>query len=282
MVNIFFHMVPVATLALGSWPKQRVAKLRAKRKTRESHHMFPRVQRVWRNEPSHFQVNSNVRNWSPKWTPESSKHDCRGQNSSPQNILYSIRNILECRCIKLAQIAHLDIWNTNYGPKKGQESNWQFDSQPLKVKNQPDFLVFTQRATHRWKNLKEGYNFALNLITIEDCTRSYAPSKSQESPLSGVPVVGSPMTKSHLDVVPAERCRVYYKGEGGGFPQVWVVASLMCPNCLWLVLAPKVLQLCTNHLVLVLCKSMWVIETCHFFLVPSQNSNSPLYPSTPL
>jgi hypothetical protein len=30
----------------------------------------------------------------------------------------------------------------------------------------------------------------------------------------------------------------------------------------WLVLAPKVLQLCTNHLVLVLCRFVWVIEVC--------------------
>jgi len=37
--------------------------------------------------------------------------------------------------------------------------------------------------------------------------------------ISGLPL-GSPGTKSHLDVGPVERCRVYYKGEGGGFPQV--------------------------------------------------------------
>jgi hypothetical protein len=72
---------------------------------------------------------------------------------------------------------------------------------------------------------------------------------------SGLPF-GSSTTKSHLDVTPMERCRVYYKGEGGGFPQVRVVVSLVCPSCLWLVLAPKVLQLCTNHFVLGLCKSV--------------------------
>ncbi len=60
----------------------------------------------------------------------------------------------------------------------------------------------------------------------------------------------------HLDVVPVEWRRVYYKGEGGGFPQVRAVVSLVCSGCLWLVLAPKVLQLCTNHLVLVLCRSV--------------------------
>jgi len=32
--------------------------------------------------------------------------------------------------------------------------------------------------------------------------------------------LGSIGTKSHLDVGLVERCRVYYKGEGGGFPEV--------------------------------------------------------------
>jgi hypothetical protein len=40
------HMYDVATLALGSQPKQGVARLRAKWKTRESHHMLLGVQRV--------------------------------------------------------------------------------------------------------------------------------------------------------------------------------------------------------------------------------------------
>ncbi len=51
---------------------------------------------------------------------------------------------------------------------------------------------------------------------------------------------GSLETKSHLDVAPVEKRRVYYKGESGGFPQVQAVVSLVCPNCSWLVLAPKV------------------------------------------
>ncbi len=47
--------------------------------------------------------------------------------------------------------------------------------------------------------------------------------------ISGLPL-GSPRTKSHLDVALVESCRVYYKGEGGGFPQVWAVVSLVCPS----------------------------------------------------
>jgi hypothetical protein len=96
--------------------------------------------------------------------------------------------------------------------------------------------------------------------------------------ISGLPL-GSPRTKSHLDVGPVEGCRIYYKGEGGGFPQVWAVVSLVNPNCPWLILTLKVLQLCTNHFVLVLCKSMWVSKACQIYLVPSRSSNTPLYPS---
>jgi hypothetical protein len=93
----------------------------------------------------------------------------------------------------------------------------------------------------------------------------------------GLPL-GSFGTKCHLDVGLVERHIVYYKEEGGGFPQVWVVVSLMSPSCLWLVLAPKVVQLCTNHLVLILCRFMCVIEACQFILVPSRSSSTPLYP----
>jgi hypothetical protein len=56
----------------------------------------------------------------------------------------------------------------------------------------------------------------------------------------------------------------------------WILWIWGCP---WLVLAPKVFQLCTNHLVLVLCRFMWVVEACHFFLIPSRNSSTPLCPS---
>jgi hypothetical protein len=51
-----------------------------------------------------------------------------------------------------------------------------------------------------------------------------------------------------------ERCRVYYKGEGGGFPQVWAMVNLVCLCYSWLILAPKVLQLCINHFVWVVCR----------------------------
>jgi hypothetical protein len=102
--------------------------------------------------------------------------------------------------------------------------------------------------------------------------------RNEPSHLQGVPL-GSPRTKSHLDVGPVERCKVYYKGEGCGFPQVRVVMSLVSPSCPWLILTAKVLQLRTNHLVLVLCRPVWVSKAYQIFLVPSWSSSTPLYPS---
>jgi hypothetical protein len=42
----------------------------------------------------------------------------------------------------------------------------------------------------------------------------------------------SPKTQCHLDVARVERHKIYYKGEGGGFPQVQVVENLVSPNLL--------------------------------------------------
>jgi hypothetical protein len=161
---------------------------------------------------------------------------------------------LKCRCLKWARITHLDICSTSYGQKKGRESNWQFDSRPLKVGNRPNFLVCKQRATYRWKDLDKGYNFALDLITIEGLHKKLCAFKVAK--VLVVAISGFPNhfgTKSHLDVAPVERRRVYYKGEGGGFPQVRAVVSLVCPSCPWLFLAPKVHQKCSNYALTTLC-----------------------------
>ncbi len=135
--------------------------------------------------------------------------------------------------------------------------------------------------TYHWKALDAGYKFSLDLTSIRSLhVKLWAPK------VVGVPtlaiwgfILGSPRTKCHLDVGFVERHIIYYKGEGGGLPQVQTVVSLVSLSCSWLVLTPKVFQLCTNHLVLVLCRPIWVSEACQFVLVPSRSSNTPLYPS---
>jgi hypothetical protein len=216
-----------------------------------------------------------------QWTPETSESDCRGQTSMSCGVLYIIGKLLKRRCLKWARIAHLDIWNVSYGQKKGLESNCQFDSQPQKVGNWPDLLSCRGSATYCWKALDESYNFASDHIAIRGLLAKLWGSKVARVPfgaISGLPL-GSPEKNNHLDVASVESCRVYYKGEGGGFPQVQAVVSIVCPCCPWLVLAPRVLQLCTNHFVCVMCRPMWVSEACELFLVPSRSSNTPLCPS---
>ncbi len=58
--------------------------------------------------------------------------------------------------------------------------------------------------------------------------RNVMGPQSHESPNFGN--FGSPGTKCHLDVGLVERQKVYYKGEGGGFPQVRAVVSLVNPS----------------------------------------------------
>ncbi len=176
----------ITTLALGLRSKQRVARLRTKRKTQESHHMLPKVQRVWENEPSHSQVNSHVGSWSPKWTFESLERDCKGQNPLLRRVIYIIGNLLKFKCLKWACIVHLDIWNTSHGQKKSHESNWQFDSQPLKVNNQPNFLACKQCVTYRWKDLDKGYNFSSNFIPIEGLHAKLCTPKVARVPVVGI------------------------------------------------------------------------------------------------
>jgi hypothetical protein len=177
---------------------------------------------------------------------------------------------LECKCLKWACMTHLNTLNTIYGQKKGQESNWQFNPWPVKVKNRPNFLVCRWLVTYLWKDLDEGYNFASDPISIGGLhAKLWAPKVAGVliMGISGLPL-GSLETKCHLGVGLVARHIVYYKGEGGGFPKSkpwWVLWVQICP---WLVLAPKVLKLCTNQLVVWFVQvrvSNWCLS---LFLVP--------------
>jgi hypothetical protein len=174
-------------------------------------------------------MNSHCRSWNPKWIFKSSEHDWSGQNPSAQRITYIIEKLLKLKCLKWAPIAHLDIWNTSYDEQKGWESNLQFDSQPLKVRNRPNFLVCRKRGTYHWKDFDKGYNFSSDFILIGGLHMKLCTPKVVgvlALGISGLPL-RSPETKSHLDVAPVNRRKVYYKGEGGGFPQVRAVVSLV-------------------------------------------------------
>jgi len=104
--------------------------------------------------------------WKSSRIFENSEHNCKGQNTSHWGVLYTVGKFLKCKCPKWPRMSHLDICSTNYIWKKGQESNWQFDSRPLKIKNRPNPNVCRWSATHHWKALKENYKFSLDLVPI--------------------------------------------------------------------------------------------------------------------
>jgi hypothetical protein len=127
----------------------------------------------WMSQPYFGQVWG----WSPtlgksedlesSGTPECSELDNKGQNTSHWGVLGVVGKVLERRYRKCPRIGNSDICSSSYEQKKGRESNWQFDSRPLKVGNRylPD--IRSERATWRWKDLDEGYNFGSDLVAIQ-------------------------------------------------------------------------------------------------------------------
>jgi hypothetical protein len=77
---------------------------------------------------------------------------------------------------------HLNTYDTSYGQKKGH----QFDSQPLKIKNQLEICVCRWHATYRWKDLDEKYNFVLHLTSIECLHKKLWAFKVARVPISGI------------------------------------------------------------------------------------------------
>ncbi len=110
----------------------------------------------------------NFQNWGfgVPGTPECSKLDSKAQNTSHLSVLGVIGKVLKRRYRKWPRIDQLDICSPSYGQKKDRESNWQFDSWPLKVRNRHVFDVRSKSATWRWKDLDEGYKIGLDLVSI--------------------------------------------------------------------------------------------------------------------
>jgi hypothetical protein len=107
-----------------------------------------------------------------------------------------VGKVLKRRYRKCPRIGNSDICSPSYGQKKGRESNWQFDSRPLKVGNRPLPDVRLECATWRWKDLNEGYNFGFDLVAIQLCSRELwrfrvpgVPLGQFRDSISGVPEI---------------------------------------------------------------------------------------------
>jgi hypothetical protein len=117
----------VTTLASGSRPRQGLARVRAKREPGSHISCSWERRRMWGNEHT---LPSELPFWEleSRWIFESSESNCRGQNPLDWRVFHIIEKILERKCLKCTHMTHLNIWNTSYGQKKDQKSNWQFDS----------------------------------------------------------------------------------------------------------------------------------------------------------
>jgi len=123
-------------------------------------------------------------------TPECSELDSKAQNTSHWGVLGVIRKILKRRYRKWPRIGNSDICSPSYRQKKSRKSNWQFDSQPLKVGNRPLPDVALGSATRRWKAFDESYNFGLGLVPIQVWGEELWPPKvlgQFRDSISGVP-----------------------------------------------------------------------------------------------
>jgi hypothetical protein len=109
----------------------------------------------------------------------------------------------------------LSIWHPTI---KSRESPWSPCMQ----------VVCRWCAKYRWKVLDEGYNFSLNFISKLWASKVAGVSISgiSISRISGLQL-GSPGTKWHLGAGLVAKHKEYYKGEGGGFPQVRAMVNFM-------------------------------------------------------
>jgi hypothetical protein len=148
-----------------------------------------------------------------------SELDRKAQNTLHWGVLGVIGKVLKRRYRKWPRIGHLDICSLSYGQKKGRESNWQFDSRPLKVGNRPlsDLQLRVRYVVE--KILTRVTSLVQTLLRSNFVVGSYEFPKSRDSTQDSFGTIsglqpgspGSPGKKWHSGVGAAECHRVYYR-----------------------------------------------------------------------
>jgi hypothetical protein len=150
----------------------------------------PHFGQVWGWSPTLGKVGG----WESSRTPKCSELDSKAQNTLHWDVLGVIGKVLKLRYRRWPRIGNSDICSPSYGQKKGRESNWQFDSRPLKVGNRPLPDVALKSATRHWKALDEGYNIDSGFVPIQIRSEELWPFKVPgiqpghfQDSISGVP-----------------------------------------------------------------------------------------------
>jgi hypothetical protein len=139
----------------------------------------------------------------------------------------TIRKVLKRRCLKCPRIIHLDLICMSYDQKMGENQMeiW-LPTKSLESRGQMRFdwnMLYTG-----WKIFARAIRYFPRIFFKKPWFEKYMNIQSfgiTKVPILGLPL-GSSKEKWHLDVVPAERHRVYYReGSGASSERLRVVWS---------------------------------------------------------
>jgi len=192
-----------------------------------------------------------------QWTFEFWKSNFKSQNPLNRRVHYIIAKLLKRRCLKWLA---WPIWTLKTQGMAKRKAESQI----------ANFLACKQRATYHWNALDEGYNFALDLISIRGLHTNLWAFKIVGIPILGISrfPLGCPGTKWHLGVGPMAMHKIYYKGEGDGFPKFGPWWVLWVHVCSWHVRASKCSNYTLTNLLFGLCRYVWVIDLLINLLSP--------------
>jgi len=122
--------VNVITLALGSWPKQGLARLRAKKGS-------PGVKKMWGNEPSHSQRSFHLGSWSPSGFLNVQRMIVREKTQWIEDFFISLKNYW-----------NLNVWNRLAWPIWNLKHKlWPKEGPRVKL---PTWLPTTKNRESTW------------------------------------------------------------------------------------------------------------------------------------
>jgi hypothetical protein len=185
----------------------------------------PYFERVWG-----WDSHSRKGTWESYETPKTSEFDCRSQKTLHWSVFYIIGNLSKCRCWKWAHMSHLNIHN-NLWQKEGSGVKLAVWLLTIKSRESTRPRCVQWIATHHWKAFNKSYKFAIDLILIGRLSKELWSRKKPGVQIGIISrlLFGSLGTKSHSDVDAIERRIEHYMGEGGGFPRIWAMVSLVSP-----------------------------------------------------
>jgi hypothetical protein len=175
-----------------------------------------------------------------RWTPESSKSDYRGQNPMDWRVIYTIEKLLKRRCLKWACITHWTSKTLVRAKRKACSqignlilNHYKLGIAPISlcVGGMRLLLESSQRGSQIFFKPHLNRRSACKVMVPQSCG-------SPNMIISGLPL-GQAHNITRGKVVASLKSKLW-----------WVLWVRVCS---WLVLALKVLQWCTNQLVVWFC-----------------------------